>query len=121
MKKAYFEVEMRIGDFYSGDGKIIIEDDIFEGYIALDYITGSFKNGELFLEVLNYEENWYMQFEQNISEFFLQDIYVLNSDNGVEAELNVQNQIKEKEKQKEFDLYVKALKRIHDIPENPKI
>ena len=30
MKRHYFEVKMRIGDFYSGDGKIVVEDNVFE-------------------------------------------------------------------------------------------
>ena len=121
MKRHYFEVELRIGDFYSGDGKIVIEDDVFEGYIALDYITGSYESGTLFLEVLNYENCEYMEFEQPVSEFILPDVYYLTFDYGVEAELNILNIIKEKEKQKEFDAYINNIKKIHGIPGNPKI
>ena len=45
MEKAYFEVELRIENYCKGDGKVVIKEDFFEGYIALDYISGCYKNG----------------------------------------------------------------------------
>lgn len=120
MKKMYFEVELRIEDYYFGDGIIVVENDIFEGYIALDYITGSYQEGMLSLEVLNFEPMFpdkYMEYQTDLTEFELpNDFYLSSEDEGEWVYFKIKNKVKDVKRQKRFNEFLSEIKDLHQIP-----
>lgn len=120
MKKMYFEVELRIEDYSFGDGIIVVEDDVFEGYIALDYITGSYKEGILSLEILNFEPMFpdiYMEYQTNLTEFELpNDFYLSSNDEEEWVYFKIKNKVTDVKKQKRFNEFLSEIKDLHQIP-----
>lgn len=120
MKKMYFEVELRIEDYYFGDVIIVVENDIFEGYIALDYITGSYQEGMLSLEVLNFEPMFpdkYMEYQTDLTEFELpNDFYLSSEDEGEWVYFKIKNKVKDVKRQKRFNEFLNEIKDLHQIP-----
>ena len=117
MEKAYFEVELRIENYCKGDGKVVIKEDVFEGYIALDYISGCYKNGTLYLKVLTFEDKISKNFESTVDLFELPNFYYLKEKGGEYAKIDFLSIIKDKEKQKNFDLLIERIRKMHGFSE----
>lgn len=111
MKRLYYKMKLRIGrifqviseydvlayPLYCSDGFAIVEDDKFEGYLTRDYISGEYKENELFIEMLYthqiiknppylyngeheiFEKTAYISFATSSEEFNLPDNYCLRS------------------------------------------
>ena len=79
MKKLYYKIELRMGEwlledkdfsdkevdmedivgelFYYSDGYIIIEDEVITGFLSNDLITGNLSKNEIFIEILEKDES----------------------------------------------------------------
>ena len=86
MERKYFKIYVRIIDenevFLVSDGSIVLENEVFEGYITDDYITGTFKEQTLFIQMLIYDYgdqiSDYVEFKDEVDFFEIPETYIIN-------------------------------------------
>lgn len=62
---------LEINPFYAGDkisSKIILNEDIMEGYVALDYLVGHIEENEVNLTIYDYNNEEIMQFYSRLEQ-----------------------------------------------------
>ena len=77
---------------YKGDGIICIQDDKFEGYIALDYIIGYYEGNMLQMDLFRhdlYNESIYNKFQTIVEAFELPNDFCLDNADGLAATLEI--------------------------------
>ena len=101
MKKLYYKIELRMGEwlledkdfsvkevdmedivgelFYYSDGYVIIEDEVITGFLSNDLITGNLSENEIFIEILEDDEEIlkYSSFEEKFDFIELPGEYAL--------------------------------------------
>lgn len=126
-KKLYFNIYVRVmlekEPFYVSDGIIYVQDNLFEGYMTNDYISGSFEEKMLYVEMLkySYDENIceYGEFNSNIVFFETPQTYVVKDlDSQLELELNIQEKITDISEIEEIKETLKRIKKFYGIPDN---
>ncbi|MCI8411776.1 MAG: hypothetical protein HFJ40_05020 [Clostridia bacterium] len=55
--KIYVRMSINKKVFYVSDGYILIENDLFEGYLTDNYIEGNYKNQNIYCKLFMYEYN----------------------------------------------------------------
>ena len=129
-RKIYYKVKVRICNLIEreerlrivNDGYVIIEDEEFEGYLALDYLEGTaYQEDEvLSIQILDFEnftENFL--FSGEIDAFELPGTYILDSEVPNDDKicyLEFVNIEIDPLKQKEINSILQDIKKIHQIP-----
>lgn len=129
MKRKIFKIIVRISEdeecFYVSDGYIVIQNDIFEGYITDDYIAGSFENQRLFVHMLMYDYYNkicnYSEFEDKIGFFELPEMYLLKGSKKIgeqfQIQIDFQENIDNQHRFNEIEGNLKEIKEFYGIPD----
>lgn len=148
MEKLYYKIELRMGEwyleteekkikkinledivvktFYYSDGYLILEDGIITGFLSNDLITGNITENEIFIEILEDEEEC-IQYSSFANEFdcieFPGKYLLIRQDTEKDPEvknqfaiINFSEKIKNVSKQKEIEAELKCVKKIYSIP-----
>ena len=148
MKKLYYKIELRMGEwlledkdfsvkevdmedivgelFYYSDGYVIIEDEVITGFLSNDLITGNLSENEIFIEILEDDEEIlkYSSFEEKFDFIELPGEYVLTRQD-VEENPELKNyfaiikfikKIEDASKQQKINETLKEVKKIYSIP-----
>ena len=148
MKKLYYKIELRMGEwlleekdfsdkevdmediagelFYYSDGYIIIEDEVITGFLSNDLITGNISKNEIFIEILEDDEEIlkYSSFEEKFDFIELPGEYALTRQD-VEENPELENyfaiikfikKIEDASKQQKINETLKEVKKIYSIP-----
>ena len=137
MKKLYYEIELRIGEwsiyedafkeygdlYYFSEGYIILENDCFEGFLANDIMLGEIdKNNEtdeLYIELLDYNiDEEFMSFSGQLESVEFPGSYILAGLSECQkfAAIKFIKSIIDPFKQKSIEEELKRVKKIHTIP-----
>ena len=148
MKKLYYKIELRMGEwlledkdfsvkevdmedivgelFYYSDGYVIIEDEVITGFLSNDLITGNISKNEIFIEILEDDEEIlkYSSFEEKFDFIELPGEYALTCQD-VEENPELKNyfaiikfikKIEDASKQQKINETLKEVKKIYSIP-----
>ena len=148
MKKLYYKIELRMGEwlledkdfsvkevdmedivgelFYYSDGYVIIEDEVITGFLSNDLITGNISKNEIFIEILEDDEEIlkYSSFEEKFDFIELPGEYALTRQD-VEENPELKNyfaiikfikKIEDASKQQKINETLKEVKKIYSIP-----
>lgn len=128
-RKIYYKVKVRICELLEKEavrilntGYVLIQDDKFEGYLALDYIEGIYNKDEEILSIVIHDINnctEYFIFSGDMEELELPGIYFLETevpnDNKI-CYLDFEGIEKNPIKQKEIEKTLQEIKKLHKIP-----
>ena len=136
MKKLYYKIELRIGEwvlydddeneygelYYFNEGYMIFTDDSFEGYLTNDVVFGDiWENNELYLELLDFDEEEQLQFlsfSGHFEDIELPGAYTLIglSEQEKFAAIKFVEPVKNSSKQEEIEKELERVKQIYFIP-----
>ncbi len=133
MKKIYYKIELRIGEwvlheedveygelYYFSDGYMIFTDDSFEGYLTNDALFGEIgENNELYLELLDFDnKKQFLSFSGHFEDIELPGAYALAglSDQKKFAAIKFVELVKDSSKQEEIEKELERVKQIYFIP-----
>ena len=144
MKKLYYKIELRMGEwifdtedrnreieekvgelFYFSDGYIIMENNIITGFLSNDLITGDITESEIFIEILedSEEEILYSSFANEFDSIMFPGKYLLIRQDIEEnpelrnqfAIINFIEKIRDESKQKQIKEQFEKVKEIYPI------
>lgn len=128
MKKLYYKIYVRIGEydsekggnfFYYSDGYIIIKNNAFEGFLTYDIITGKIDDNKLSISIANYNKN---KESTNYSDEFesitFPELYRLHCDDDkwTFIEINFNERITDIKEHKKIEHEISIVKSLHTIP-----